>query len=200
LKPYADACERNQDPILKVLQQWFLAPGAVLEIGAGTGQHAVHFARHMPQLRWISTDREENLAGIQLWFEEAKLPNLLGPLKLNVNDTPWPVENISYAFSANTAHIMSWPEVEAMFAGVAAVLLPAGLFCLYGPFNRDGKFTSDSNFAFDQMLSKRGPKMGIRDDQALITLGRRNQLAFVADYSLPAKNRVLVWKKAGGSP
>lgn len=195
MKPYSDACERNRDPILKVLQEWFVGSGSVLEIGSGTGQHAVHFARHLPQLTWIATDREENLAGIRQWFDEAALPNLRGPLRLDVREEAWPVTRASYAYSANTAHIMSWPEVEAMFAGVGAVLDPAGKFCLYGPFNRDGRFTSDSNRAFDESLRARDPAMGVRDDQALIALGRRHGLSLVADYALPANNRLLVWNE-----
>ncbi len=196
-KPYSDACDRNRDPILAVLKDWFLTPGVVLEIGAGTGQHAIYFAQHLPHLTWISTDREENLEGIRQWFGEAALPNLQGPLKLNVCDEIWPVREATYAFSANTAHIMSWPEVEAMFAGVSVALDAGGKFCLYGPFNRNGQFTSESNRAFDEMLRSRSPGMGIRDDQALLTLARRCELTFAADYSMPARNRLLVWTKSG---
>jgi SAM-dependent methyltransferase len=196
MKPFAEACERNKGPILEVLRRWFLEPGTVLEIGSGTGQHAVHFARHMPHLSWVCTDREENHAGIRQWLDEAQLPNLSGPLKLEVSQAAWPVHDVGYAFSANTSHIMSWPEVECMFTGVAGALSPGGVFCLYGPFNRDGEFTSESNRAFDRMLRQRDAAMGIRDDRALIALGRRHGLASVADESLPANNRILVWQKA----
>jgi Protein of unknown function (DUF938) len=195
MKPFSEACERNRGPILQVLRQWFVAPGAVLEIGAGTGQHAVHFAARLPQITWISTDREENLAGIRLWFEEARLPNLQGPLQLDVNDSLWPVSAAKYAFSANTAHIMSWPEVERMFAGVGRVLPSKGVFCLYGPFNRDGRYTSDSNRAFDESLRARDPAMGVRNDRDLMNLGARGGLTCAADYSMPARNRLLVWTK-----
>ena len=128
MKPHSEACERNREPILQVLRQWFTQPGIALEIGAGTGQHAVHFAAHLPHLQWQPTDREENLAGIGLWVSEAALPNLRAPLKLDVRDSEWPVETVDYVFSANTAHIMSWPEVELMFAGVARVLRTRGVF------------------------------------------------------------------------
>lgn len=194
-KPHSEACERNKEPILRALKEWFLRPGTVLEIGAGTGQHAVHFAAGLPHLTWISTDRDENLDGIRQWFDEAALPNLRGPLLLNVCQEIWPVREATYAFSANTAHIMGWPEVEAMFAGISVALEPGGRFCLYGPFNRNGQFTSESNRAFDEMLRSRNPVMGIRDDQALIALARRCELAFAADYSMPARNRLLVFGK-----
>jgi len=194
-KPYSEACERNKEPILGILRDWLLQPGIVLEIGSGTGQHAVHFASNLPHLTWTSTDRDENLDGIQQWFTEAALPNLRGPLQLDVRQEVWPVREALYAFSANTAHIMSWSEVEAMFAGVSVALEQGGCFCLYGPFNRNGEFTSDSNRAFDESLRSRSPDMGIRDDQALKTLAERCELTFAADYSLPARNRMLVWKK-----
>ena len=152
MKPRSAACERNREPILQVLRQWFTEPGIALEIGAGTGQHAVHFATHLPHLQWQPTDCEANLAGIGLWVSAAALPNLRAPVKLDVRDRTWPLETVDYVFSSNTAHIMSWPEVELMFAGIARILRPRGRFCLYGPFNRDGCFTSESNQAFDASL------------------------------------------------
>ena len=195
MKPRSEACERNREPILEVLRQWFTQPGVALEIGAGTGQHAVHFAGNLPHLHWQPTDCEQNLAGIGLWVSEAALPNLRSPVKLDVRDGKWPVQTADYIFSANTSHIMSWAEVELMFAGVARVLRTRGLFALYGPFNRDGRFTSDSNQAFDASLRERDPKMGLRDDQALKALARKHGLAFTAEHAMPANNRLLLWTR-----
>ena len=195
MKPFSEACERNRDPIIKILRDWFIAPGTVLEIGSGTGQHAVYFARHLPHLEWIATDREENHSGIAAWIADEGSPNLRGPLALDVTAPTWPVDHAKYVFSANTAHIMSWAMVQKMFEGIARVLQTAGVFCLYGPFNRNGQFTSESNRAFDESLRARDSEMGIRDDQALIELGEAHGLRFAADHSMPAKNRVLVWKK-----
>jgi cyclopropane fatty-acyl-phospholipid synthase-like methyltransferase len=198
MKPCSEACERNRDPILKVLKEWFLAPGVVLEIGAGTGQHAVYFAEHMPHVQWIATDCEENHAGIAAWIEEFALPNLRGPLRLEVSENAWPVVQANYVFSANTVHIMGWSEVQRMFAGIGRVLQPAGVFCLYGPFNRNGQFTSESNRAFDESLKAHDSKMGIRDDRALVALADDCGLKLSKDYSMPANNRVLVWTKKMG--
>ena len=195
MKPFSEACVRNREPILEVLQQWFLGPGVALEIGAGTGQHAVYFAERLPHLTWVATDREENHAGIRSWLDEAQLPNLRGPAALDVSADSWPIEAARYAFSANTAHIMSWPEVERMFAGVARRLESSGAFCLYGPFNRDGQYTAESNRTFDESLRARDPRMGLRNDRDLFDLAQRCGLAFAADYSMPAKNRTLVWTK-----
>jgi len=195
VKPYSDACERNRQPILEVLCRWFTQPGSVLEIGAGTGQHAVHFAAHLPHLQWQPTDCDANLPGIEVWVSEAALPNLRSPVRLDVRDREWPVQTVDYVFSANTAHIMGWPEVELMFAGIARVLRTHGVFCLYGPFNRDAQFTSDSNRTFDAALRARDPQMGLRDDQALKTLASGHAMAFAGEHAMPANNRVLVWTR-----
>jgi len=193
--PRSEACERNQGPILQILKQWFLSPGVVLEIGSGTGQHAVHFAQNLPHLIWQPTDRADNLPGIESWVNQAGLANLRLPLKLDVRDAHWPLDRARYAFTANTAHIMSWPEVEATFDGIQRILEPRGYLCVYGPFNRDGKFTSESNKAFDEMLRAKNPEMGVRDDRAMISLGRKHGLSFSAEYAMPANNRVLVWTR-----
>jgi hypothetical protein len=196
LKPFSEACERNREPILNVLRQWFTAPGEVLEIGAGTGQHAVYFAERLPHLTWIAADRVENHPGLRLWFEEAQLPNLHGPVSLDVSEKPWPVETARYAYSANTAHIMSWPEVILMVEGVSRVLRSSGAFCLYGPFNREGQYTSESNRAFDEALRARDPRMGVRNDRDLLDVAQRCGLTLAADHSMPANNRMLVWTRS----
>jgi cyclopropane fatty-acyl-phospholipid synthase-like methyltransferase len=167
----------------------------VLEIGSGTGQHAVYFARHLPHLQWIATDRDENHPGIAAWMQEEGSANLQGPFSLDVTNEQWPVEQVDYIFSANTAHIMSWPMVQNLFAGIERVLRPSGIFCLYGPFNRDGEFTSNSNRQFDAALKARDPQMGIRDDRELKALGERRALRFIGDHSMPAENRILVWQR-----
>jgi hypothetical protein len=198
MKPRSESCERNCDPILKVLMQWYLDPGTALEIGSGTGQHAVYFAKHLPHVTWLSSDLDENRPGIRAWVSEAQLPNLPAPLRLDVSDSHWPVERTDYAFSANTAHSMNWTKLQAMFAGVAQTLGSRGVFCLYGPFNHKGEFTSDSNRAFDSLLRSQNAEMGLRDDLALVALGKRVGLQLAGDYWLPANNRTLVWVKAGG--
>ena len=146
-KPYSEACEQNKAPILAVLREVFTEPGLILEIGAGTGQHAVHFARELPHLDWQPTDQADYLPGIRLWIDEAGLPNLRQPLALDTRRTPWPVTQAAGAFSANTTHIMHWPAVEGLFRGIGQVLQPGGAFCLYGPFNDNGRHTSASNAA-----------------------------------------------------
>ncbi|MEX0871262.1 MAG: DUF938 domain-containing protein, partial [Aquisalimonadaceae bacterium] len=163
VKPWSQACENNREPILRVLRDYFTTPGTIIEIGSGTGQHAVYFAQHLPHLYWQPTDRQENLPGIAMWAEEADAANLLSPVCLDVTVQPWPVSRAAGVFAANTAHIMGWAGVEAMFAGAARILDEGGRFCLYGPSMIGGLHTSDSNARFDAMLRARDPASGIRD-------------------------------------
>ncbi len=192
-KPYSEACEQNKEPILAVLHEVFSQQGLIVEIGAGTGQHAVHFARALPHLRWQPTDMAENLPGIELWIAEAKLQNLHPPLELDVCRSPWPLMQAAGVFSANTTHIMAWSAVECLFQGVGRVLDPDGAFCLYGPFNYGGHYTSASNAEFDQWLRSWNPDGGLRDFEAIDQLAADNGLRLQRDYPMPANNRTLVW-------
>lgn len=199
-KPFSPACERNREPILAVLKTVYADAHAVLEIGSGTGQHAVYFAAAMPHLAWYPSDRAEYHEGIEAWRTDEGTDNLQPPLLLDVNMTRWPVvEDVDAVFSANTAHIMSWNEVCAMLRGVAVLLPPGGSFCLYGPFNRGGAFTSDSNREFHRSLQLRMPHMGLRDVEALRAEAEPLGLALEALYELPANNLLLVWRRAQGS-
>lgn len=195
MKPYSEACDRNRDPIFAVIQPLLAARRAVLEIGSGTGQHAVYFAAKLPHLIWHTSDREMYHAGIQLWLDEAALENVRPPLSLDVTQTPWPAMTVDAVYSANTAHIMHWPEVEAMFAGVGGLLPAGGIFLLYGPFNDHGCYTSDSNRRFDEQLKSRDPLSGIRDAEALDRLAQQAQLQARGDVAMPANNRILWWEK-----
>lgn len=194
-KPHAPACDRNRDPILAVLRTHFADRRDVLEIGAGTGQHAVYFAAAMPWLTWHASDRADNLAGIQAWLDEAALPNTPAPVVLDVATGPWPRRRFDAVFSANTLHIMGWPAVQACFAGLADVLADGAIVVVYGPFNYGGAYTSDSNRDFDSWLKARDPRSAIRDFEAVDALAGSIGLALVDDVAMPANNRCLVWRK-----
>lgn len=196
MKPFSEACEQNKHVILDVLQTEFAHAGTVLEIGAGTGQHAVFFAPQLPHLQWHTSDVAENLPGITAWLAEFPSPNLHGPYALDVNQPDWPLAQVDGVYSANTAHIMHWPDVQRLFAGVGHILQAGGRFCLYGPFNHHGAYTSESNARFDQWLRTRDPGSGIRDIDDLQALAGSAQLELVQDYEMPVNNRTLVWKKA----
>ena len=194
-KPYAPACDRNRDPILAVLRAHFADRRRVLEVGSGTGQHAVHFAAAMPWLTWQCSDVAAQLPGIRLWLDEAALPNTPPPLPLDVTGA-WPSQRFDAVFSANTLHIVGWPEVEAFFAGVGRVLGDDGVLIVYGPFNVGGDYTSASNRDFDAWLKARDPRSGLRDIETVHSLAAGMGLHAVDDVAMPANNRCLVWRRA----
>ena len=197
-KPHAPACERNREPILVVLRECFADRRNVLEIGSGTGQHAVHFAAAMPWLRWQCSDRAAYLPGIRLWLDEAGLANTPAPIELDVGGE-WPRDRYDAAFSANTLHIMGWAEVQRFFAGLDAVLEADGVLAVYGPFNYRGEYTSDSNREFDAWLKARDPCSGIRDFEAVDALARSIDLTLLDDVAMPANNRTLVWRRSASA-
>ena len=194
VKPHAPSCDRNQGPILEVLKGCFSDRKQVLEVGSGTGQHAVFFAAAMPWLTWQTADRAENLQGIRLWLDEARLPNLPPPLELEAGG-PWPKGPYDAVFSSNTLHIMGWPEVQKLFAALGAVMTSGAVLAVYGPFNYGGQFTSDSNAQFDVWLKQRSAASGIRDFEAVNALAASIGLQLLADHAMPANNRTLVWKR-----
>jgi SAM-dependent methyltransferase len=196
MQAYSEACERNKGPIYSVLREVLAASATVLEVGSGTGQHAVYFAGQMKHLRWLPTERSENLASLSERIRSANLPNLDGARILDVADKVWPVNSLDAVFTANTLHIMSLSEVTALFAGVGRVLRRPGVLCIYGPFRYQGRFTSDSNAAFDEMLRSRDPCSGMRDIDDILSLGAHAGLHLDADHDLPANNRLLVFRTA----
>jgi SAM-dependent methyltransferase len=194
MKPSSEACERNREPILAILRRVLADRRAVLEIGSGTGQHAAYFAPALPHLAWQPSDVAENLAGVRLWREQARTPRLLEPIELDV-DRPFPVLKADAVFSANTCHIMSWPQVERMFAGVGALLASGGVFALYGPFHYGGKPTAESNARFDAWLRTQDARSGVRDFEAIRDLAGKHGLVLEEDNPMPANNRLLVFRR-----
>jgi SAM-dependent methyltransferase len=193
--PSSEACERNKGPILQVLKGAFATSTSVLEIGSGTGQHAVYFSQQLPQLHWQPSDRQEYLASLRLRIGQAQLPNLALPIELDVCRLPWPQVSADGVFSANTLHIMGWDAVVDFFGGVGRVLGLGGVLCVYGPFRYAGHYTSASNADFDRYLQERDPLSGIRDFEAVDALAVRAGLQLAADHDLPANNRCLVWRR-----
>lgn len=185
MKPYSEACERNREPILAVLRRVLAGSRKVLEIGSGTGQHAAYFSSRLPHLAWQASDVAEHLPGIRAWGVE--------PIELDV-DGEWPTIDADAAFTANTCHIMSWPQVEKMFAGLGG-MATLRTICVYGPFNYGGEHTSESNARFDAMLRARDPLSGVRDFEAIVALAKAQGMALQEDNAMPANNRLLVFSR-----
>ncbi len=195
LSPLSEACERNKGPILKILRGAFRDVRSVLEIGSGTGQHAVHFAKNLPYLTWQPSDLPEYLPGIKARLEQEGSSNIEEPVLLDVTARPWEVGSFEGVFTANTFHIMSEALVELFFLGLDAALKDGGTLCVYGPFNYGGEYTSESNERFDEFLQSRDRKSGIRDFEWVNSLGEARGLKLLHDHEMPANNRLLEWRK-----
>lgn len=196
MKPFSQACQNNRGPILEALRPLLVDCREVLEIGSGTGQHAVHFGAALAPIEWHCSDRAENHDGIRAWLAEARLPNVHPPIELDVDrETHWPARQFDAVFSANTAHIMGWSSVLNMLSGVSRLLAPASPFLLYGPFSRGGRQVSDSNVRFDAMLRAQDPVMGVRDLDDLETAAGEVGLRLHDTLVLPANNHLLVWRR-----
>jgi len=194
MKQYSAACDQNKDPILKVIKPLLLNTKSVLEVGSGTGQHCVYFAKELPHLIWQASDQAMYLPSVSAWIEDAGLVNTPKALELNV-DSDWPEDKYQAIYSANTVHIMSWEMVLNFFKGVGRALDKDGLFILYGPFNYSGQYTSQSNADFDLWLKGNNPLSAIRDFERLDELAKLHNLILTDDIQMPANNKILVWKK-----
>ncbi|MFK7815737.1 MAG: DUF938 domain-containing protein [Gammaproteobacteria bacterium] len=195
MKLYSESCEQNKQPILDILQEVFKDRKTVLEIGSGSGQHAVYFTKHLKHLIWQPSDLAEYLPSIQAWVTEAAIDNLNDPIELDVLNQPWKLSMVDAIFTANSLHIMSWVMVEQFFKGVGDMLAPSGKLLIYGPFSYAGAHTSDSNARFDQYLQHQNSLSGVRDFDALDRLAKQHGLMATKDFDMPANNRCLLWVK-----
>jgi cyclopropane fatty-acyl-phospholipid synthase-like methyltransferase len=191
----SEAAERNKGPILAVLRAQFATARQVLEVGSGTGQHAVYFARELPHLIWQPSELPAQLPALAERLQAESSPNLRTPLPLDAATYPWPGGPVDAVYSANTLHIMSWAAVEQFFRGVGSVLSEPGVLCVYGPFSYGGRHTSPSNLEFDRFLKARDVASGIRDFAEVDALARAVGLSCSADHAMPANNRTLVWRR-----
>ncbi len=192
---FSQASENNQQPILDKLAGLFSSVPDVLEIGSGSGQHAVYFARHFPELVWQTSELNDGISALTLNIENYAPDNVKKPVLLDVCHHPWPVTTCSAIFTANTLHIMSWSSIKELFKGVGSVLKNQGLLCIYGPFKYNGEFTTLSNARFDGWLKAQNPVSGIRDFEAIDELAYQQNLSLLHDYAMPANNQFLIFKR-----
>ncbi|MGH8252350.1 MAG: DUF938 domain-containing protein, partial [Steroidobacteraceae bacterium] len=192
--PFSEASERNKSQILEVLRVAFADCRHVLEIGSGTGQHAVHFAIAMPWLVWQPSELPDGMPMLRKRIFNEGPSNLRAPVALDVTERLWDLRRVDGVFTANTLHIMHWPQVQALFAGLPAIAKPGAMLAIYGPFRYGGRYTSASNESFDRMLRTSDRDSGIRDFEAVDALAQAAGFEFVADHRMPANNQVLVWK------
>ncbi len=192
---FSEACARNQAAILARLAPLLNQSQRVLEIGSGSGQHAVHFCQALSHLRWQPTDLSANLPALNANLLHFGSENIQTAAMLDVNVDDWPGTGYDAVYTANTLHIIAWGEVMALFRGAGRVLEPGGLLCVYGPFRYAGQYTSASNAEFDRWLGLRDPHSGIRDFEALDLLATQQGLTLEHDWAMPANNQLLVWRR-----
>jgi cyclopropane fatty-acyl-phospholipid synthase-like methyltransferase len=193
-KRFCQATENNKEAILTALKVRFSNSKKVFEIGSGTGQHAIHFAPQLAHLVWVTADMQENHDTIKAWISDFPSTNIHGPLFYKVGESEWPLSGVDAVFSANTAHIMQPEVTQLMMTSVAENLPAGGVFCLYGPFNVDGEYTSEGNESFDAHLAREGCG-GIRDISELESWVADKNLVLEERVSMPANNFLLVWRK-----
>jgi hypothetical protein len=195
--PFSQACENNKDVILNELRQAFSHCSKVLEIGSGTGQHAVHFAGNLPHLLWQASDQQVYLPALSERVKRAALPNLPAPLAMDITTDASLSNPADGVFTANTLHIMPWPVVEHFFSRLTELTAAQASLCIYGPFNYNGQFSSASNQGFDASLKSRDPAMGIRDIEKVQSLALQQGFVLQKDNAMPANNRLLWFTKTG---
>lgn len=194
-KPYSESCEQNKQAILEVIKPLLDDVKHLLEIGSGTGQHAIYFAQQLSHLTWQTSDCESYLNGIKAWIDDSDTSNVKPPFVLNVSTSDWPDIDIDAVFTANSVHIMSDDDVANMIEGVGRLLTKGNKFIIYGPFNYDGRYTSESNQRFDVWLKARDEKSSIKDFEKMVSLADENAMRLVEDYAMPANNRILYFEK-----
>ncbi|WP_372627466.1 DUF938 domain-containing protein [Arsukibacterium sp.] len=194
--PFSQACENNKGPILTLLTQAFANCNYILEVGSGTGQHAVYFAENLTHLCWQASDQPVYLAALAERIRRANLSNLPAPLALDICEKTAPGQLMDGLFTANTLHIMPWPVVQQFFSRLKALLQDNATLCIYGPFKYAGNFTSESNAHFDASLKQRDDAMGIRNIEAVLMLAQQQGFNLLQDVAMPANNQLL-WFKAG---
>jgi SAM-dependent methyltransferase len=193
---FAPATQRNRDPILGVLRDVLPVTGMVLEIASGSGEHVVHFARHLPQLTFQPTDPDPAaLRSIAAWVQASRLPNILPPLVLDVGVAPWPVVSADALVCINMVHISPWRATLALLAGAAALLVPGAPLYLYGPYRQKGVATAPSNEAFDRNLRDRNPEWGLRDLEAVADAARSAGFSAPAITPMAANNLSVLFRR-----
>lgn len=194
-KPFGQACENNKQPIFEVIASYFKAGDKVIEIGSGTGQHAVYFCQNMPDLYWLPCELPENMETLAAGLAGEELQNLMPAQIIDVRHKEWQQRDLDGLYSANCLHIMPEAFNADFFRGAGQVLRPDATLCVYGPFKYQGKFTSESNADFDKWLKNRDPLSGIRDFESINQLAQDNYFELVEDRAMPANNQCLIWRK-----
>ena len=193
MKRFAQACDRNQAPILAVLKEVLPNRGKVLEIGSGTGQHAAYFSHFLPNLTWQPSDLADALPSIEAWRKESCVPNLNSPIVIDLLGNNEDLSRVDAIVCINVAHIVAWTGVERLFSIAANILESNGVLYFYGPYRYPDRTLEPSNVAFDRWLKEHNPVSGIRDYAAVESLAESSGFTLGGDRSMPSNNRSIWW-------
>lgn len=194
MEGFSQAADNNKTPILEVLTSWLSDDQLVLEVGSGTGQHAIHMAAALKGIRWQPTDCLEVLPNLIKNISTYGTSNVLTPTNLDLSLNQWPAEKVDCVYSANVIHIVSKALGENLIRGAGRVLKEGGLLALYGPFKYRGEFTTSSNADFDNWLKARNPESGVRDFEWVFELAKDSGFSFAEDRSMPANNQFVAFR------
>ncbi|MCA0210370.1 MAG: class I SAM-dependent methyltransferase [Proteobacteria bacterium] len=195
-KRHAPATQRNRDAIAAVLAGWLPAPGTVLEVASGSGEHVVHFASVFPALDWQPSDPDPaGLTSIAAYRAEAGLANVAPPLALDASAPEWPVDRADAVLCVNMVHISPWEATLGLFAGAARLLALGAPLILYGPYIEPDVPTAPSNLAFDTSLRARSPGWGLRDTDAVKDAATDAGFTFAERRAMPANNLMLLFRR-----
>jgi cyclopropane fatty-acyl-phospholipid synthase-like methyltransferase len=194
--PYEPSCDRNKDSILEVLKE-VISPfnKTLLEVGAGSAQHAIYLAPHFEKLQWLTSDVPYKHSGIKLALKAAKIANIHGPLPYTIGKDDFPKQPVDLVFCSNVLHIISWKLTKTFMKTLRNRLREGSQVVFYGPFNYDGKFTSKSNEDFDTQIKQKNPDSGIRSFEDICKVMKKNGFDLCKDYEMPANNRTLVFTR-----
>ena len=195
MERYSPAAEKNKTPILEVLREHLGPTARVLEVGSGSGQHALHFTEALPELRWQPTEHPDGLTALVANLAAAGREAILPPLALDLAADSWPTGPFDAVYAANVMHIVSMPLGEALLRGAASVLGEGGQLLLYGPYRFGGAFTTESNAEFDQWLKARDPASGVRDFEAVAAAAEAVGLVLEDNRAMPSNNQLLCFRR-----
>ena len=194
-KLHSPASDRNKQPIADILEIYLKRSTRLLEIGSGSGQHAIYLGGEFPSVQWVTSEVKANLKDLTSELKAAKIKNVHGPERLVVGKDDFPKGKFDYAYTANTLHIMSWKECKGFFKLLGKRLREGSMVFIYGPFNYDGKFTSESNEKFNQWLKDKNESSGIRNFEDVKSNMEKAGFQIVNDHEMPANNRLLVFER-----
>ncbi len=195
MERYSPAAEKNKTPILEELRERLAPTARVLEVGSGSGQHALHFTEALPELRWQPTEHPAVMPALEANLGAAGREAILPPLALDLAADSWPIGPFDAVYAANVMHIVSVPLGEALLRGAASVLGEGGQLLLYGPYRFGGAFTTESNAEFDQWLKARDPASGVRDFEAVAAAAEAVGLVFADNRAMPSNNQLLCFRR-----